>query len=91
MPCVGGESPLDHISLERLPPGLGFHPRPSTVDNSQGRLTLQAQNVAMLPLLTVVEVTSSVQNFPVDQFDLTDFFLCLNRNESLPVSSISQW
>ena len=34
---------------------------------------------------------NSVQIFPVDQFDLTDFFLCLNRNESLPVSRISQW
>jgi hypothetical protein len=34
---------------------------------------------------------NSVQNFPVDQLNLTDFFLCLNRNESLPVSRISQW
>ena len=33
---------------------------------------------------------NSVQIFPGDQSNLTDFFLCLKRNESFPVSRISQ-
>ena len=37
-----------------------------------------------------VEVSISVQIFPVTQANLTDFCRCLKRKESLPVSRISQ-
>lgn len=33
----------------------------------------------------------SVQKFPVGQLFFTAFFRCLKRNESLPVSRMSQW
>src|ERR1700710_602044 len=34
---------------------------------------------------------NSVQKFPLDQPDFGCFLRCLKRNESLPVSRISQW
>jgi hypothetical protein len=63
--------------------------------------TISARNVQINALdqqIVSLDLSSSVQNFPRnsvqifpgDQSNLTDFFLCLKRNESLPVSRISQ-
>lgn len=50
-----------------------------------------ARQLAKVSISTQNFPGNSVQKFPVDQVLFTAFLRCLKRNESLPVSRMSQW
>ncbi len=56
-----------------------------------GVATLRKRRLPLVSISIQNFPGNSVQKFPVDQVLFTAFLRCLKRNESLPVSRMSQW